>query len=91
MDTAPFIISQWDDCRTLDTRQDIRDFLHLRLWCIHHHILLVLSRTHSFETEQHFVQNLMLLFIHIPITNKQSLALHHDFHLCQIIANKGRA
>ena len=88
---APFLVGQRDDGRTLQARQHLDNLLQFGLRCIHTHIFLVLCLTDSLEAEEHVSQNLTLLLTQILVTDEQGLALHHHFHLAQVVAYQGRA
>ena len=86
---APFLVGQWNDGRTLQSRQHVDDFLQTSLGRIHPNVFLVLGILHGLETEQHLFQNVTLVLRHLLMTDEQCLALHHHFYLAQVVADEG--
>ena len=91
MYTAPFLVGQRDDGRTLQTGQYLNDLIELSLRYVHSYIFLILSLTHGLDAEEHIGQYLFLILAQVLVTDEQGLALHHHFHLAQVVAHQGGA
>ena len=91
MYACPSLSGKRQNCWCLDARQYGADFLHLLCWCVHQHILLVVSHQYRLYAEQELVQRSLLLRCQFLVAYEQSLALHHYLHLAQFVAYEGRA
>ena len=87
---APLVVCQRDDGRTLQTRQHVDNLLQASLRGIHADVLLVLGILHGLEAEQHLLQRSALVGTQVLVAYEQCLAVHHDFHFAQVVADQRR-
>ena len=91
MDRTPVFVGQRDDGGALDAGKHLYYVVDLRLGGVHHDIFLVCGRLYSLKTEQHLVEHLALLIAQVAVGYEQSLALHDNLNLAQVVAYEGAA
>ena len=88
MHAAPTLRSERHHSGTLGTRKHGHHIGHFVSRHVHKHVLFLLGRLYRLNAEEQFVQHGTLLGREVAVGNEHSLALHHHFHLTQIIAHE---
>ena len=90
MHRAPGLVGQWDDGGALQTREHRDDFLQALAGSVHADVFLVFGLTHGTNAEEQLLQRLALHLVEMLVANQEGLALHHHFHLAQVVAHQRR-
>ena len=91
VNAAPPLGSERHDGRALDARQHLYNIFHAFGRDIHKYILLIIRSHDRLNPEEQLFEDFFLLVVKILIGDEQRLALHHHFHLLEVVADERRS